>query len=680
MFIVFPALLLVLYLPSLSAPFTYDDVPMIQNNLLLKPQTSPLKLFTTFFHDSGKLLKGYRPITQISYNLNSRFLGEKPYHYRLINLLIHLVNSIMLIFFLRVFLRNRILTTNLSPKYEAIATFSGLIFLIHPIASNSINLIWKRSSLLAAFFYLTALLVFMIYLKNQAEGKGTEKKKYSLYYAIIIIGVFILGLLSKEEMITLPLILFLLDWTSYRGKYFWKNRIAKSWLLYMALGSLALSYYLFRVMLISNLTPVGYGIAMPSIRKYAANQLIAVVGYISLFFDPSRLNIDHYFPDSGLALKRIVCFSIITSLIIVSAWKLYRKKGEEGIGFSILSYFIILIPTSSVFSLVVYMDESRAYLPTAFLITCFAILFINAIRIELNLNKKFNKSWIIFAFCLAVVASWSTYTRNKVWKDPVLLWQDSVRKGPQNPRALNALGVSYKNASQYKEAIRILKMAISLDDKYYSPVSDLGLTYLSMGDFEKAESYLKRAESLLPIYPLSLYNMIALYSNEQFFNPEKLIYYYRKYQLIWGYRFDYSYKLGLLLNQAKRHPDAIRELKRAILLFPQTEGSFSQEDSIKLKFDIHYMLGSLYIKTRNYEEAISQYSECLKLIPDEPNALVNLGGSYFSKGDLNRCREIYERAYSLNPNNKLAAENLVILYKKLGQIEKLKELERNLQK
>jgi len=179
--------------PSLSNPFSsFDDYVHLVNNPIVQTFDWPhiKAMFTTTIN------KSYIPLVQLSYAIEHHFFGLKPFIYHLNNLLLHLGVSI-LIFLLA--LRWKI---NLWA-----AGLGALIFAIHPMHVESVAWITERKDVLYACFSMLSLYHYQCYIET---GHGRMK-----YYVFSLFWV-LLSMLSKPMGLSLPLILFLIDWVNKR--------------------------------------------------------------------------------------------------------------------------------------------------------------------------------------------------------------------------------------------------------------------------------------------------------------------------------------------------------------------------------------------------------------------------------------------------------------------------------
>ena len=86
------------------------------------------------------------------------------------------------------------------------AFLTGLLFVTHPLATQSVTYIAQRFASLATLFYLLSLILFV-------QGKlwqGDKKTSWFLFGASIVCGA--LGMLTKEIVFTLPFAIILYDY------------------------------------------------------------------------------------------------------------------------------------------------------------------------------------------------------------------------------------------------------------------------------------------------------------------------------------------------------------------------------------------------------------------------------------------------------------------------------------
>src|SRR4029077_8143475 len=148
---------------------------------------------------TGAIMGHWTPVTWLTHGLDYAVWGMNPLGYHLGNLLLH-AGNVALVYALAL----RLLGTAL-PRAELTARRLGagvtaLLFGLHPLRAESVAWITERRDVLAALFFLLALLAWLRFAGERRRG---------LYLASL--GLFALGLLSKSMVVSLPVVLLILD-------------------------------------------------------------------------------------------------------------------------------------------------------------------------------------------------------------------------------------------------------------------------------------------------------------------------------------------------------------------------------------------------------------------------------------------------------------------------------------
>jgi len=171
----------------------------------------------------------YIPLTSLSFAIEDHFFGRKPFIYHLDNLLLHLA-IIVFIFWLG-------LRLGLSMLGSGVA---ALLFGIHPMHVESVAWVTERKDVLYSFFYMAALLSYCRYLNFTKSTPSIQNKKLTRF---LVLTVFfgILSMLAKPMALSLPLILFLLDW--FYGRKIDRSAIIEKIPLVLGIAGITLVTY-----------------------------------------------------------------------------------------------------------------------------------------------------------------------------------------------------------------------------------------------------------------------------------------------------------------------------------------------------------------------------------------------------------------------------------------------------
>ena len=194
---------------SVNGRFVYDDNIVLSNSRFNEP-ASFLSFFKEPYFENFPEAGLYRPLTLISFAFNFLISGNNPAGFRLLNILLHMANSILAYLLILEFTRS-----------FRISFLSFLMFLVLPIHVEAVSSVVGRAELLSFFFASLSLFAWL-------------RTKF-----IISALLFFAALLSKETAIALPVILFILSvyrkkspiWLCYFGIAVFSYAILRFWIL-----------------------------------------------------------------------------------------------------------------------------------------------------------------------------------------------------------------------------------------------------------------------------------------------------------------------------------------------------------------------------------------------------------------------------------------------------------------
>lgn len=506
----------------LNNPFQFDSVAFITNNAKLQ---NPETLLTTQFWKNNYL---DRSLISMSLALNAYLDGFRPFGYHAFNLAFHIFNALLLFFVLENSFRHFCLNTIGwdSQRIRTLSFFAAVLFLCHPIQTESVIYIMSRSEVLASTFYLAGFLLFQLLLQ-----RATTSRLQCAFYFLIIFLVTLLGFSAKQTVATLPAVMILYylfgcpdDAPAWQFLKKWKWPILG--ILSSALGLLFYKLFTDETFLVGpSRTEEMVGRA-----KYMLSQPDAIIFYyLKKLLFPINLNID---PDIEVITSLLAWNFLIPMLciafLLIGSLKIFKSRF---IFFFLCWFFIILSPSSSIVTLHDLAAEHRVYLASA------GIFILLACGIS-EITRKWNyaqplQSPAIFIFCVLVgIFGILTMKRNTVWQSELSLWQDTYQKSPHKSRPLinlaraHALGGDTETAIKYYQeslvnAPRVFASNYNLGDLYFKKglVADairhftlaggiepeipesfirLGEIYLMQEKFKLAHSYLMRAAELQP--------------------------------------------------------------------------------------------------------------------------------------------------------------------------------------
>jgi hypothetical protein len=321
---IFSSIILVflIYSHTLRSPFTFDDRSNIQNNSHIRLSTLTAGEITSAAFESP--MKN-RPVSYLTFGLNYYIHKYDVFGYHLVNILIHATTGI----FLYLFLKTTLSLPSLRSRYEPygwIPFIAALIWLIHPIQTQSVTYIVQRMNSVAAMFFI---LSFFLYARARlAEKKG---KKWMLFAGCAVSGLLSLG--SKEIAATLPFFILLYEW------YFFQD-LNWSWLKGRVFLFLGITIIFTAVALVYlGASPVEAILSSYASRDFTLSQRVltefrVVLFYISLllFPHPSRLNLDHDFPLSHSLVDPVTTILSIVAIVGLLHSLVFGKPGDRVLG------------------------------------------------------------------------------------------------------------------------------------------------------------------------------------------------------------------------------------------------------------------------------------------------------------------------------------------------------------
>jgi len=285
--------------------------------------------------------------------------------------------------------------------------------------------------------------------------------------------------------------------------------------------------------------------------------------YVQLSILPINQNLDHDVRSSITFwhFNEIASFLLISFLIFLSII-LYKK--EKLITLGIGWFFITLMLESTIIPISGMMYEHRLYLAVMGFSVCLV-----AIIYRLLLKRK--KLMIITLILIVIVYGFSTFQRNKVWKNRFTLWSDVIKKSPLKPRPYYNMGNIMSDAAHHKTAIKYYTTAIKLDPDNVDAIVNLGNSWNSMGNTDKAIIYYEKALEYDPKYTKALNNIGIILSDRG--ELERAKEYYEKVLQLKPDSAEVINNLGIVWARKEEYSRAMECFQRALDLQPNYENA-----------------------------------------------------------------------------------------------------------
>ena len=197
---------LLVYANAFQVPFQFDDLPNITDNGSVHLKALSLQWLDQLIKQNSDSIRIFAYFT---FALNYYFGGLQVFGYHLVNLLVHISSGLLLYGFLLLTLTLPSLRERYGARAFPIALFSSLLFLCHPVQTQSVTYIVQRMTSLGGMFYLLAMVLYV-------KGRLASGAKSYLFLAGMVLS-YLLGLFTKENVAILPLFIALYEF------YFFQN-------------------------------------------------------------------------------------------------------------------------------------------------------------------------------------------------------------------------------------------------------------------------------------------------------------------------------------------------------------------------------------------------------------------------------------------------------------------------
>ena len=620
---------LCVYANSFQGVFVFDDAAITENPTLkhLWPLTA------VFLPDAKEIVQGAtvagRPLVNLSFAINYALGGLNPEGYHAVNLLIHLLAGLTLFGIIRRTLRWPFFKNRYAGRETALAFVVALLWLLHPLQTESVTYIIQRAESLAGLFYLLTLYLAI---------RGFEGNRGTWYVAATLSAIA--GIATKEITASLPLIVLLYD-RLYVSESF-RAAIKKRRLFY---GAMAMTWILLATLVLQAKGrggTVGFGHGITS-WEYARSQFQAIVYYLKLCFWPSPLVLDY-----GSELLTGIWWPQAILLFLLAMGTLVALRFKSAIGFLGAWFFLILAPSSSVVPVVTQiMAEHRMYLPLASVVV---LCVLGADWIWITWRRGLTTVYIpaLVVTIIATFFAWGTLKRNSDYHSCFGIWKDTEMKRPGSSRAHVSVALELAKMRKFDEASTQFRSALKINPENVDALCGLAAVLGIQGHFPEAIKYNRQAIQLKPDLALGYNSLGGIFSLMN--NPEKAAQFFKCALVLKPNYAEAHFNLATVLVLEKKPEEAEAHFRSALQAIPENA-------------EIQFNFGVLLVSQHKFNEAIQHYRLALQLNPGDPEIYTNLGNAYALKGDPAAAIEIYRIGLKLNPNDHLAQANLDRLLK-----------------
>jgi protein O-mannosyl-transferase len=587
----------ILYAPAVRNDFVNLDDPeyVTRNAHVLKGLTWPGFLWAFSVHNQGT---NFHPLTWISHMLDVQWYGTNPAGHHFTAVLLQTLDVVLLFLVL-------VRATRCIPRSAAVAA----LFALHPLNVEAVAWVAERKSVLCVMFLLLAMWAYLWYTRKPSAGR---------YLCVVLF--FVLGLMSKIMVMTLPFALLLLDYwplgrfpevrePSERRPFlrsFFPLVIEKIPLLLLAVAGGAVTVYI-------HTTEHALAWAMPFSWRIK-NVIYSYLAYLGKAIWPSRLAAFYPHPENSLPWWKVILAAIVLAGISALVWR-FRQRRYLVVGW--LWYL------GTMFPMIGLVQSGRQGMADRYMYIPMIGLFVAVVWLfgDWATRLKWNQGLLAAVFVI-LVFPYSCVARTQIgyWRNSYALFTHALEVTKNNGIAEN----------------------------------DLGAALLEMGQPQLAWTHFETATRIIPELASAHYNLGVLLQTQNRLQEAA-----QQYQLAIAVSTDpfessqVHNNLGILYLDAKNSAAAMKEFNAAIALNPSEQHSYLGRGIIELQL-------------WNSDAAIADFSRAAQIAPS-PVAYLWLGRALERKGDYHRAEGAYRAALQLAPGMTDARAQLQALHNRVAE-------------
>jgi tetratricopeptide (TPR) repeat protein len=570
----------------------YDDRDYITQNRHVQAGWTRDGVFWSL---KAKVHGHWHPLTWLSHMTDAQLFGLNPGFHHLMNLMFHIANTLLLFW---------VLSRMTGARYRS--AFVAALFALHPLHVEPVAWVAARKDLLSTFFWMSSIVAYFYYVKRPGV----------LRYGVVL-AMFVLGLMSKAMIVTLPLVLLLLDYwplgrwhtqaepaeaDSAGKRPILKNNqirlgirlVSEKVLFFLLLGGSAFISVLF--MRYERLPEFSLWKVLPK-TQYVLQALVFYVHYIIKMLWPFDLATPYpkveIAPPVWQAVGAVVFLTVMSAVAIDG----YRRRPYLFVGW--LWYLVTLLPVIGLIRFGPHTLADRyTYISLIglFIIIAWGVpdMIAGRRRRRLVLGVA---GGIAVAACIVIA-----YIQTAYWQNSVTLLTHTVEVTKDNWIAHTNLGVALKDEGRFEESEFHYKEALRINPKDFMAFTNLGFAKMYQGKHEEGTQHFYEAVKR---------------------NPQDA---------------QAHFALGLILKEQGNCEEASKHFAESLRISPRNSKA-------------HVNWGLCSASAGNDSEALRHFSEALKIDPDNMSARMNLGIALMKQGQRKEAIDQFQEAVRLDPND-----------------------------
>ena len=585
-----------------SGFIVYDDEQYITKNVYVQSGLNAESISQAFSSDLAKFSGHWHPLTWLSLMLDHSLFGLNPTGYHLVNLLFHVLNTVFL------FLVLRRMTKAIWP-----GAFVAALFAIHPLHVESVAWVVERKDVLSTFFWMLTMGAYSYYV----EQKTVQR------YAFVLL-FFILGLMSKPMLVTLPFVLLLLDFwplqrfsearpslripaveikpeVSGKKKKSRKKDTEKASLSVKPSEVTKPAAPEFKWSLI-------YPLLLEKVPLFVLAVLSSIVTYLAAHSSGTVPSLDVLTPFVRIGNALVSYVVYIGKMIVPVNLAVFYPHPGNVVLWQVLGAAIFLI---AVTSFVIWKAKKLPYFATGWFWYLGTLLPVIGI-VQAGTQAMADRYTYVSLIGLFIIIAWGIPQILKNWK-----YQREVLTSLSVLSIVIFSVITWNQAGYWKNSITLFDHVLQVTGNNWLISNNRGLAHKNLGDYSQAIKDFDEAIRIKPEYAEAYYNR------------------------------------GLAHKALGNTGQAIADYSQAIRLKPNLAEAYNNR-------------GNAYGETGDCNLALLDFNAALEINPSFAEAYMNRGNAYNCLGNYQQAIEDYGRAIEKKPNYAASYFNRAVAYSKMG--------------
>ena len=596
----------VCYLPAmLWGGFVWDDRVFTE----AEPVRAGVDgLWRIWFSPSDITSEGhYWPLTYTTLWLEHKLWGFDPTGYHIVNVVLHLVNTLLLW---------GLLARLTVPGAWVVAA----VFAVHPLHVESVAWVIERKDVLSGVFYLTAFLAYLRFATARVgQLKGASETRWRPYF--LALALFVLGMLCKSIVVTLPVALLIYHWWQ-QGRVTGAEVLGLTPFFAVGLG-----------MVIADMSYYKEDIAM----DYALLERVIIAARVLWFYVGKLLcpvGLAVIYPHWAVEVADPLAWSYVATGVAVLAL-LYRYRHRIGRG-PLAGALFFAVTLSPVLGFIdfgymqfSFVADRYQYLAGVGVLTVLIGAMAHGV---VQLPGALQKGCLAVTMVALGAMGILTWQQSGIYRDKVALWRHVMAYNTVAPIAPYNLGTALGELGRLDEAEENLRRALELDPRHASALQNLASVLVRKQHHEQAVDAYRR---LIEIDPRSA----AAHSG-----------------------------MGIALYYLGRTDEALQSVDRALAIDPNFEEALINRKGMP-QVKAHADAGVVLMAQGKLDEAEKHLRYVLQSDPKYTIALQNLALLHLKRQQYEDARDLYQRIVEMNPDNAVAHSGMGIALYHLGKVE-----------